>query len=363
MANTAQALPTKDRNLDGFLREIRALGRELEEGLCQADIDHARKIESWGRMATALGLATAWIAPNPISAIALSLGRSTRWIMMHHVGHKGYDKVPGVPAKYTSKVFARGARRFVDWADWMIPEAWIYEHNVLHHANTGELKDPDLVERNTEWMRSPKMPKAVRYALVGILGATWKMSYYAPSTLEAYRGRHEGAAEGASMTRDLFLKCYLPYAAIQFGLLPLAFLPLGPFASVNVLLNSLMAELLTNIHTLVVVGPNHTGDDLHRFDSRPSSRAEYYRRQVLGSTNYATGGVGGDLEDYAHLWLNYQIEHHLFPDLPMSKYQEAQPKVRAICEKYGIPYVQESVFTRFKKFVDVIVGNSEMLRS
>jgi hypothetical protein len=38
------------------------------------------------------------------------LGRSTRWLLMHHVGHRGYDKVPGVPAKYTSKVFARGWR-------------------------------------------------------------------------------------------------------------------------------------------------------------------------------------------------------------------------------------------------------------
>ena len=117
-----------------------------------------------GRAATALGLATCWIAPNPLSAAALSFGRSTRWLLMHHIGHRGYDKVPGVPARYTSKVFARGRRRFVDWADWMIPEAWIYEHNVLHHSHTGEDRDPDLIERNAETLRSSNLPMAARYA-------------------------------------------------------------------------------------------------------------------------------------------------------------------------------------------------------
>jgi fatty acid desaturase len=63
-----------------------------------------------------------------------------------------------------------------------------------------------------------------------------------------------------------------------------------------------------------------------------------------------------------HGWLNYQIEHHLWPDLPMSEYQRLQPQVKALCEKYGIPYVQESVWVRLKKTVDVMVGNSSMPR-
>ena len=38
------------------------------------------------------------------------------------------------------------------------------------------------------------------------------------------------------------------------------------------------------------------------------------------------------------------------------------PEVRALCEKYGIPYVQESVWTRARKMVDVVVGKSSMRR-
>jgi hypothetical protein len=44
----------------------------------------------------------------------------------------------------------------------------------------------------------------------------------------------------------------------------------------------------------------------------------------------------------------------------MLKYREVQPKVRALCEKHGIPYVQESVWTRARKMVDVVVGKASM---
>jgi hypothetical protein len=46
----------------------------------------------------------------------------------------------------------------------------------------------------------------------------------------------------------------------------------------------------------------------------------------------------------------------------MLQYQRMQPKVRALCEKHGIPYVQESVWTRARKMVDIVVGKSSMRR-
>jgi fatty acid desaturase len=36
--------------------------------------------------------------------------------------------------------------------------------------------------------------------------------------------------------------------------------------------------------------------------------------------------------------LSYQIEHHLFPDIPARRYQQIAPQVREICGRYGIPY-------------------------
>lgn len=360
------------RNLDieAFLADLKALRREIDESLGEEDLKHLYKIERWGRTCTALGLLGAGIAPNPASAVLLAVGRSTRWIIMHHVGHRGYDKVPGVPPEYTSKVFARGNRRWIDWFDWMKPDAWIYEHNVLHHSYTGELRDPDLVERNTEYIR--KYPKSIRYALMGILSVTWRFSYYAPNTLDVFRERpsakeaaKEAAKEGKEKEKvkdrnaELWLECYLPYAALHFGLMPLLYMPFGPWSAFSALCNSVMAEALSNLHTFCVIVPNHSGDDIYRFDDRPASRAEHAIRQIIGSVNFDTGG---DVNDLAHFWLNYQIEHHIWPDIPMRQYQIVQPKVRALCEKYGIPYVQENVFKRVKKMLDIAVGNTTMKR-
>ncbi|AEI66840.1 fatty acid desaturase family protein [Corallococcus macrosporus] len=347
-------------DVEGFHRELKALREQLDASLGEADAAHLRKIERWGRAATMLGAATCWLAPNPLSAAALSVGRSTRWLLMHHVGHRGYDRVPGLPASRTGKGFAKGTRRYLDWLDWMLPEAWVFEHNVLHHSHTGEDADPDLLERNAEGtLRNPERPLALRYVQLALLALTWRASYYAPETLSSLR--RKGRRKGGDLTREelkeLLLKCYLPYSAVQFGLFPALYLVLGPWASFSAFCNSVMADVFTSLHTFLVVGPNHTGEDLYRFDSKPESRGERYVQQVIGSANYRTGG---DLNDFAHLWLNYQIEHHIWPDLPMLKYREVQPQVKALCEKYGIPYVQESVWTRAKKMVDVVVGKASM---
>ncbi|WP_338865973.1 fatty acid desaturase family protein [Myxococcus stipitatus] len=347
-------------DVEGFHRELKALRAELDANVGEADLKHLRKIERWGRLGTLLGIATCWIAPNPFSAAALSVGRSTRWLLMHHVGHRGYDRVAGVPASRTGKGFAKGRRRYLDWLDWMLPDAWVYEHNVLHHSFTGEDADPDLLERNAEGtLRNPERPLALRYLQLGLLALTWRASYYAPETLSALRrkGRRDGGALTGAEWKELLLHCYLPYSLVQFVLFPALFLIVGPWAAFSAFCNSVMADVLTSLHTFLVVGPNHTGEDLYRFDTSPANKGERYVQQVIGSANYRTGG---DLNDFAHLWLNYQIEHHIWPDLSMLKYREVQPKVRALCEKYGIPYVQESVWTRVRKMVDVVVGKRSM---
>jgi len=340
---------------EAFARDIRALRQEVDAAIGPDDLEHMYKVERWGKMATAAGLLTCWIAPNPISAACLAYGRGTRWIMMHHISHRGYDHVPGVPERYTSKVFARGWRRWVDWPDWMVPEAWIYEHNVLHHSHTGHDEDPDLIERNTSFVHD--WPPALRWTFFGLLALTWRSSYYAPSTEQEFLARHGDRPTYWQIIKSTIPHCWLPAGAYFFVGLPLLFAPLGPWAVASTLANSVAAEALTNVHTFSVVGPNHAGDDLYRFEDKPTSKAERLVRQVLASTNFSTGT---NFIDCAHLWLNYQIEHHLFPDLPMLQYQRIQPKVREICERHGLPYVQENVFRRVAKMAQNLVGNTKM---
>src|SRR5262245_37090 len=82
-------LPVADA--EAFVAELAVLRAELEANLGADDFAHLQKMERWGRACTAIGLSTAWLAPNPLSAVALALGRNTRWVLMHHVAHRGYD--------------------------------------------------------------------------------------------------------------------------------------------------------------------------------------------------------------------------------------------------------------------------------
>jgi fatty acid desaturase len=366
---------------EGFSNELKALKKEINSNLGEDDYKHLLKMQHWGRICSFLGYATSWIAPNPISPILISQGNVTRWTMItHHVTHKGYDKVPNIPPKYTSKIFARGYRRFVDWFDWMYPEAWDNEHNLLHHYHTGEIFDPDLVERNLSLIREAKIPLILKYFVVLFFMCTWKFTYYAPNTLLILQkveksnnkskrnelGNEINYKGSGSLSLllpfskdgiDFWKRCFLPYFIPRFVILPLLFLPISKFSFISVLINTIIAEIITNIYTFMIITPNHTGDDLYKFDSKVSDSAEFFVRQVSGSVNYKTGG---DFNDFLHGWLNYQIEHHVFPDIPMLKYQQMQPRVKEICAKYNVPYVQESVFTRFRKCVDIMVGKTSM---
>ncbi|MEO1268192.1 MAG: fatty acid desaturase [Myxococcota bacterium] len=359
-------------DLDAFAREVEALRAELDEARGPECRTHLRKMERWGRACTALGYATAWLGPNPVSVAALSLGRTARWTMIaHHVSHRGYDKVPGMPQRLTSRGFARGRRRLLDWLDWIEPEAWNQEHNLQHHYNLGEDPgDPDLVQRNLDWLRESSLPDPLKVALVAFYMGTWKPFYYAPSTTvqlheaRARRIARKNKSEPESVGwiwnplskpgRDLVLKSWLFYGGVTFGAIPVLFAPLGPLAVGSVAINSALAEVVTNVHTFIIITTNHTGDDLPVFEEeRHGGRAEFYIRQIAGSVNFRTGG---DLNDFLHGWLNYQIEHHVWPDLTMRQYRLAQPRLKALCEKYGVPYLQESVWTRLRKTVRVMIG-------
>jgi fatty acid desaturase len=364
------------KNVDrvALAKDFDALYKELIERTNEDDFKHIKKMELWGRACSFLGYATAWIAPNPISALLISQGSFTRWTQMTHpIVHKGYDKIKNIPENYTSKKFAQGWRRFIDWPDWITPAGWHQEHDILHHYNLGEKLDPDQLEHNLQWLRESKIPMPLRYMLIILFMVFWKILYYTPRThkeLRISQARQNREPEPnitrlsawsffSPEGRSLWFKSILPYATFRFAFIPALFLPLGTTAAMSVLLTSLMAEIFTNIHTFLVIVPNHAGDDVMMFEEKGKGKGEYYLRQILGSVNYPTSS---NFNDFFYGWLNYQVEHHLWPDASLAQYQYAQPKVVEICKKHGIPYLQESVFKRLFKTIDIMVGRTSMLR-
>jgi len=272
--------------------------------------------------------------------------------------------------------------------DWMLPEAWNVEHNNRHHYFLSEIDDPDLVEENASGIRDANLPMLVKYLIVFMNVITWKWQYYAPNTYKEFKlaqlrkqGKPipKGAEEHYSVWCIItgsgvklfsaweFIRVVIgPFILFHFVILPLPYYFLGQYLEQgstmywNAVSNLLVADLLTNLHSFVIVVTNHAGDDMYRFDSRcrPFS-GSFYLRQILASVNFWTGS---DINDFLHGFLNYQIEHHLWPNLSMRSYQKAAPLVRDICKRHNVPYVQENVFLRVWKTVQIMVGATSMKR-
>ena len=110
-------------------------------------------------------------------------------------------------------------------------------------------------------------------------------------------------------------------------------------------------------HTVIFCGHFPDGAETFDFDESDlddESRGGWYVRQLLGSCNV-------DGPPVMHLMtghLSYQIEHHLFPDLPSNRYAEVAPRVRALCERYGLPYVSGPLPQQYAQVVRKILRMS-----
>merc|ERR1712127_793508 len=353
------------------------------------DVRHLNKMIAWSNACGAVGLVMMGFGVNIFSIIGLSTFTFTRWTMIaHHTCHGGYDKCHPQKKRWNRFKFAVGSlwTRMCDWFDWMLPEAWNVEHNNRHHYNLSELEDPDLVENNLSELREMNAPLVFKYIYVAVAACTWKWLYYSPNTykeLKLAKWRREGKKipDGVIASDAVTIKTLLtttipfysltefvtvvigPYFLLHFIVLPLPLLFVGQHLEMegmymNAVKNLFLADILTNIHGFVAVVTNHAGDDMYRFrhGCRPFS-GSFYVRQVLASVDFA---YGTDIIDFLHGWLNYQVEHHMWPNLSMLSYQKAAPLVKEICDRHGVPYIKENVFLRVKKTVDIMVGNTSM---
>merc|ERR1719152_127386 len=165
-----------------------------------------------------------------------------------------------------------------------------------------------------------------------------------------------------------------PMLFLRFFALPAPLLLLSPAYYAAAVTNLLLADVVSNIHSFIIIATNHCGDDMYKFENSCTPRSgTFYMRAVTSSANFRTSngvdkdgvarkvhGFRADLNDFWHGWLNYQIEHHAWPQLSMLSYQKAAPQLRAICDRHGVPYVQQNVFRRLKKTADIMVGATDI---
>ncbi|MEA2480306.1 MAG: NADPH-dependent stearoyl-CoA 9-desaturase, partial [Thermoleophilaceae bacterium] len=97
------------------------------------------------------------------------------------------------------------------------------------------------------------------------------------------------------------------------------------------------ANIMRNLWSHAIIFCGHFPDQTYTFseeETENESRGAAYVRQLTGAANIE----GGPLFHIISGNLGYQVEHHLFPDMPSTRYGEIAPRVREICKKYELPY-------------------------
>ncbi len=229
---------------------------------------------------------------------------------------------------------------------------WKQTHNYLHHKYTNVLgMDDDLgygllrVTRDRRWkpfnLGNPvynlvlqllfEYGVAIQHLELGKV-AQGKYPEGSPERLDFERKRREVLEKLGKQV----LKDYVVYPALT-----------GP-AFVTTLTANLTANIVRNVWTNMVIFCGHFPDGAEKFtkdDIATETQGEWYLRQMLGSANFSAGPV----TEFMSGNLCYQIEHHLFPDLPSNRLREISVRVKELAEKYDLPYTTGSLPVQYLK--------------
>jgi len=97
------------------------------------------------------------------------------------------------------------------------------------------------------------------------------------------------------------------------------------------------ANIVRNLWAHAIIFCGHFPDQTYTFSQdevEDETRGGWYVRQLVGAANIE----GSPLFHVISGNLGYQVEHHLYPDMPSTRYAEIAPRVKEICERYDLPY-------------------------
>ncbi len=311
-----------EQTLAAFGQSLEALGKEARAQVGQDEVRSLRFLKRLSQAAEVLGRVGLHVASSPllwstsVTFLILHLGLEAQ--LNHSIQHGIYARLPD------AQDFARN--RYETLALPLQTKTWKEAHRI-HHANPSLLElDPDTMhplfrvhaERPWRWWN----------LFNTFLGAILVFECWGKDYDKFLKQQGHRAATDTSERRKL-----LAFLSYQFLLFPL----LAGQHALAVLLGNLIAVILRNfifvmLQTGSSVGQNVSTVHAQQFEKK--SKGEWYRFQIETSKNYK-----------AHwLWtllsggLDRHIEHHLFPTLPPMKLRQISPKVKALCQSYGVRY-------------------------
>ena len=226
-----------------------------------------------------------------------------------------------------------------EW-DMVAPSAqWRYSHNYRHHVFSNVLGvDDDIgfgvlrVTRDQPWKREHLLQPLRNLLLATIF--EWGIARH------GYHAEREAARsdEGRRAATRMMVDKIRRQVTKDYILVP----ALSGRRWRRTLGANVVANLIRNLWTYLVIFCGHFPDGVQQFGREVltgETRAHWYLRQMLGAANFRAGPVLA----FSSGNLCYQIEHHLFPDLPSNHYAAISVQVRRLCEKYGIAYTTGSL--------------------
>ncbi|MCW2779101.1 MAG: Fatty acid desaturase, partial [Frankiales bacterium] len=228
-----------------------------------------------------------------------------------------------------------------EWDNASPSDMWKHSHNELHHTYTNVLgKDNDLgygimrVDEGQTWHPFFLLQPVWNFANACLF--QYGIAAYDLEIGKYLKGRKD-EEEFKRQARGVLAKIRR-HATRDYLLHPLLS---GPSALPTLAAN-LTANLVRNLWTHSVIMCGHFPEGVETFEKASidgETRGQWYLRQMLGAANI-TGGP------FLHLMtgnLSFQIEHHLFPDLPSNRYSEIAPKVQELFDRNGLNYVSGSL--------------------
>lgn len=340
-----------DDELTHFGAEIDALRARTVADLGERDARYIRRVvklvnylEAGGRITLMAGL---FPPAFVLGTLMLGLAKIIENMeVAHNVMHGQYDWM-GDPA-LKGKTY--------EWDIVGTADNWRKTHNFRHHTYTNvHGMDDDigygLLRLFPEQKWSPFFLLQPLIAIIFALLFQWGVAIQDLRLGRYFKGKMSGQELGA-LFKPVGKK--MRYQMIKdFVIFPLL---AGPFF-LPVLLGNLVANGIRNVWTYAIIFCGHFTTEVETFPRsivKNETRGHWYVRQIKGSSNL----TGGRLLNLLSGNLSFQIEHHLFPDVPASRYAEIAPEVQAICARYGQHYNTGSMPRHFAQVIWRILRHS-----
>jgi fatty acid desaturase len=235
-----------------------------------------------------------------------------------------------------------------DWDTASPADAWRHSHNYEHHTFTNiRGKDRDLgyeimrIDPHQKWHPVYLLQPLYNLVLMGFF--EWGVALH-DLNFDAIR---KGEKSKKQMNKELkaigakaraqIVKDYIAFPALSALVSGRGSLENSRRTFKSTVAANFTANIVRNVWSYSIIFCGHFPDQTYTFSEEEvagETRGGFYVRQLLGAANID----GGPLFHLLAGNLSFQVEHHLYPDMPSSRYAEIAPRVRDICRRYGLPY-------------------------